>query len=1006
MSSDAGDNMDVDRAAELSTLERGDTEIELDQKYPNRPHNHSETLPFHSLYEQLFNPLNENKKRPTGPEANRRRHGPHSIQRQNPHELRRAIIERYISRWRKEVGNDVYPAFRLILPEKDRERAMYGLKEKVLGKMLVKVMKINKNSEDGFALLNWKLPGQNTASRMAGDFAGRCFEVISKRPMRTSPGDMTIGEVNDLLDQLAAAPREEVQLPVVRRFYSRMNAEELMWLVRVILRQMKIGASEKTIFDVWHPDAGSLFNVSSSLRRVCWELHDPAIRLENDERGVNLMQCFQPQLAQFQMHSIQKMIDKMGPTEEDATFWIEEKLDGERMQLHMITDRDHRGGKRFNFWSRKAKDYTYLYGDGFQDEKGALTRYLREAFEDGVENIILDGEMITWDPVEGASVPFGTLKTAALNEQRNPFADGHRPLLRVFDILYLNDQPLTRYTLRDRYRALEKSLKPVKGHFELHPHEEATTAAAIETELHKVVEEASEGLVLKNPRSAYRLNDRNDDWMKVKPEYMTEFGESLDCIIIGGYYGSGHRGGKLSSFLCGLRVGDDGSASQKSNPMKCYSFFKVGGGLTAMDYANIRHHTEGKWKRWDAKNPPTEYIELGGGDLQYERPDEWILPSDSVVICAKASSVTKTDQFRTNCTLRFPRFKRLRMDKSWETALSFQEFLELNASAEKDIKDRAFKIESGKTRAKPNSRKKPLTVSGYDALSRPAHYTGPQGQIFRGLNFFVLSDGLKPQKKTKAELEEMIRANGGQIYQTHTKAADTICIAEKNLVRVASIKKHGMVEILRPMWLFDCITQAQVDRSHGIRELVLPYEPERHLFFTPEVKEQDFAGNIDRFGDSYARDVDARELREIFSKMPSLDMVFERNAALEVSRRFDQELAEEETAGRMFAGCVIYFDSMVASPGAQQNLSSKPHQSSAVAQRLAEAISRFSDAKITDNIQDESTTHIIAHRDSNLAALRRAICPRSRIPAIIIMDWIEESWQAGTRLDEERFVAR
>ncbi len=66
--------------------------------------------------------------------------------------------------------------------------------------------------------------------------------------------------------------------------------------------------------------------------------------------------------------------------------------------------------------------------------------------------------------------------------------------------------------------------------------------------------EASEGLVLKNPRSIYRLNSRNDDWMKVKPEYMTGFGESLDCIIIGGYYGSGHRGGRLSSFLCGLRV--------------------------------------------------------------------------------------------------------------------------------------------------------------------------------------------------------------------------------------------------------------------------------------------------------------------------------------------------------------------------------------------------------------------------------------------------------------------
>ena len=171
---------------------------------------------------------------------------------------------------------------------------MYGLKEKVLGRFLVKIMKIDKHSEDGFNLLNWKLPGQNAVSRMAGDFAGRCFEVISKRPMRTVVGDLTISEVNDLLDKLSGASREDQQLPIMSEFYTRMNAEELMWLIRVILRQMKVGATEKTFFDLWHPDAESLFNVSSSLRRVCWELYDPSIRLESENRGVTLMQCFQP----------------------------------------------------------------------------------------------------------------------------------------------------------------------------------------------------------------------------------------------------------------------------------------------------------------------------------------------------------------------------------------------------------------------------------------------------------------------------------------------------------------------------------------------------------------------------------------------------------------------------------------------------------------------------------------------------------------------------------------
>ena len=704
--------------------------------FPNRPHNHSPTLPFHDLFLTLFNPLNDNKKRPTGPVVARKKQGPNGPANLSPHEVRRSIIERFISRWRKEVGDDIYPAFRLIIPEKDRDRAMYGLKEKTIGKLLVKVMKIDKNSEDGFSLLNWKLPGQSAASRMAGDFAGRCFEVVSKRPMRIRVGDMSIGEVNELLDRLSAAQKEENQLPIIEQFYERMNAEELMWLIRIILRQMKVGATERTFFDIWHPDAEALFNVSSSLRRVCWDLHDLSVRLEGEDCGIALMQCFQPQLAQFQMHSFQKMVDKMRPTENDTAFWVEEKLDGERMQLHMIEDDSVPGGKRFGFWSRKAKDYTYLYGCGFKDENGALTRHIEGAFNDGVRNVILDGEMITWDPEQDAMVPFGTLKTAALSEQRNPFSTGQRPLYRVFDILYLNGEALTSYTLRDRRRALEAGINSIHRRMEVHTYTEAHSAAEIEPLLRKVVAEASEGLVLKNPRSMYRLNDRNDDWMKVKPEYMTEFGESLDCVVIGGYYGSGHRGGKLSSFMCGLRV-DQNQIRQGANPMKCYSFFKVGGGFTAADYANVRHQTDGKWREWDPKHPPTEYVELSGGDLQYERPDVWIRPDQSVVLSVKAASITTTDQFRMGLTLRFPRFKRLRMDRDWTTALSVQGFLDLKSNVEKEKKEKEFKVDDGRKKRTKISRKKALVVAGNDEVVRTP-YAGPLTSIFAGLNFCKL----------------------------------------------------------------------------------------------------------------------------------------------------------------------------------------------------------------------------------------------------------------------------
>ncbi|KAL2221804.1 putative DNA ligase [Thermoascus aurantiacus ATCC 26904] len=1005
------DSDEVVEHDEVSDVAPPDTEKDLNEKYPNRPRNHSPTLPFHELLVTLFNPLNENKKKPTGPPAARRKAGPHGAGAVNltPQERRRDIIQRFISRWRRDVGDDIYPAFRLIIPEKDRDRAMYGLKEKVIGKLLVKIMKIDKNSEDGFNLLNWKLPGQTAASRMAGDFAGRCYEVISKRPMRTEYGNMLIEEVNEKLDELAAASKEEQQLPILAEFYRRMNPEELMWLIRIILRQMKVGATERTLFDVWHPDAESLFSISSSLRRVCWELHDPNIRLEAEERGVTLMQCFQPQLAQFQMHSFERMVERMRPTEEDPVFWIEEKLDGERMQLHMAPDDTIQGGRRFGFWSRKAKDYTYLYGNGLYDENGALTRHLKDAFADGVESIILDGEMITWDPEQDAPVPFGTLKTAAISEQRNPFSTGPRPLFRVFDILFLNGRDLTKYTLRDRRNALQKSIRPVHRRFEIHPYEEARSAAEIEPLLKKVVAEASEGLVLKNPRSPYRLNERHDDWMKVKPEYMTEFGESLDLIIIGGYYGSGRRGGALASFLCGLRV-YDAHVQKGANQMKCYSFCKVGGGFTAADYANIRHHTDGKWKEWDPKRPPTEFIELAGGDAQYERPDMWIKPEDSVVICVKAASVSVSDQFRIGLTLRFPRFKKLRMDKDWKSALSVQEFLDLKSNVEQEQKEKQFRVDDSRRKRVKRTTKKPLTVAGYEGETN-LEYLGPSGHVFDGLNFFIMTDCSTPEKKSKPELEQLVKANGGKIYQTNTAAPDTVCIGDRRTVKVASVQKGGKENIIRPLWLFDCIKQNQADA--GMPDFLLPLEP-RHMFFTREDQKEQIASNVDRFMDSYARDTTVEELKEILNQMGPVDHI----DPSRVSRLVEQlnAHAQEDSGdalgvspGWLFKGLTFYFHHPSSSSEVDSGSPSREREANSSRLRLATNVARFAGAGIASSLNDNSVTHVVVDADissTETSSLRGSLSKqlgKRKIPHLITVQWVEQSWEERTLLDEERF---
>ncbi|KAI4868435.1 ATP-dependent DNA ligase [Hypoxylon rubiginosum] len=964
---------------------------ELDSKYPNRPKNHSRTLFFSDLFQDIFNPLAANKKQP-GPNNARSKVGPHGRSKLSPQEYKRNVIERFISKWRSQTGNDFYPAMRLILPNSDRDRGMYGLKESNIGKLLVKLMRIDRNSEDGDAIIHWKNPRKPEAIRAAGDFAGICFYVLSKRPMLIEPGNMRIAEVNEMLDKLAAASGESEQLPIFETFYQRMNAEELKWLIRIILKDMKVGSTERTFLELWHPDAQNLFSVSSSLRQVCWDLYDPKFRLTDGQTNVGLMQCFQPMLCHYQMTaSFQKMVDKLNTSnrvEGDEEFWIEEKLDGERMQLHMVEDDDVPGRRKFRFWSRKAKDYTYLYGDSFEDKDSALTRHLKDAFAPGVRNLILDGEMIVWDPELDKVLKFGTLKTAALAEQRNHHNDNApRPVFRVFDILYLNDRPLTQYTLRDRRNALDKAVLGVPYRLEKHKYEKATSADTIEPMLRKIVSDASEGLVIKNPRSMYTLADRSDNWIKVKPEYMAGFGESVDVVIIGGYYGSGHRGGNIGSFLGGLRASEN-EIQAGANPETCLSFVKVGGGFRAEDLADIRHHTEGKWKPWDPKKPPSKYIQLAGGEKgQFLRPDVWIRPSESLVISVKAASAGESDQFAKGITLRFPRFRGLRLDLSWDSCLDVQGFLEMKARAEKENEEKDMKMEARRKRSAKRV-KREIVIAGQDA-NTPAVFEGPKTKVFEGLEFCVLTDCTDPFKKSKTQIETLVKENGGRISQRAAPGTGMLLIAEKKVVKVASLIKAGDVDFIKPKWILDCLAQRDKD-------FLLPFET-GHLFHATEATRRHAEDNVDEFGDSYARDLSLPELRQLLISIPKKEIL--------IGEPFNKE---------------EFLDQLIEHGHDMGNLRSYIFRGAKVHFAITDGVLPISCLKlqnwikygggvVEDDIDDRSITHVVVMGGDETSEMERAaevrsiISARRPVPRVVSRQWVEDSWKNCTTVDEERY---
>eukprot|EP00882_Tetradesmus_deserticola_P022087 GHRQ01023970.1.p2 GENE.GHRQ01023970.1~~GHRQ01023970.1.p2 ORF type:complete len:194 (+),score=88.19 GHRQ01023970.1:149-730(+) len=134
---------------------------------------------------------------------------------------------------------DIFQIFRLLLPAEDTERVRYGLKEDSLARVLVEAVGINAESASAKAAKNWKKGNFN-----AGNFpevmehfllSGACLVNDDQRAKATS-----VAEVNSLLDRLAQADKKEQQAAVMRQLFACCSARQVKWLLRVIVKDLKV----------------------------------------------------------------------------------------------------------------------------------------------------------------------------------------------------------------------------------------------------------------------------------------------------------------------------------------------------------------------------------------------------------------------------------------------------------------------------------------------------------------------------------------------------------------------------------------------------------------------------------------------------------------------------------------------------------------------------------------------------------------------------------------------
>ncbi|KAI5479349.1 DNA ligase [Pseudohyphozyma bogoriensis] len=698
---------------------------------------------------------------------------------------------------------------------RDTRRRTYHLKEQKLAKAYVLALDLPPTSADALKLTNWKVP--TAEDRAAGEFSTVAYDVIATRStVTTAHGDMTVDEVNAALDKLSVAganvrsdgqkrPIGQEHARILKECFQRMTATELKWMTRIILRDLKIGLGERGVFAAMHPDAMEFFNTCSDILRVCWKLYDPNMRLPQEDQFVKPGSVFRPMLCQRNARNLNDIVKKMkqgrprddGKQEERSRedpfyyanneFILEEKLDGERIQLHKI-------GNTFQYHSRKAQNYTHLYGANANE--GSLTPFIADLFNSELEETILDGEMLVWDPELNKHVPFGTLKTFASKCQFGPFDP--RPCFKVFDILFIKtnrgEKNLIGQSLSERRKILHKLVQQKPGVLEITTVFKASLSEHISDHLRKILEARGEGLVIKNPSSKYILGGRESTWIKVKPDYMDELGETVDAVVVGGYWGQGNRAGRHSSFMVGLR--NDDLPYVNGQPV-FMSFAKVGSGFNLEAYNTIKETTKGKWIDFDRKKPST--IPAWFKTVS-EYPDQLIAPSDSFVVTIKAAEIVGGAEYGAGMTLRFPRAQRMRTDMDMLEAMDIDQVRGFRTTGTKRSFGNDLRGKNKKTKRAPGA--KALYISA------PVVGLVSKGDLFKGMKFYVHK--LTPNKNDKTpldkpDLEILIEEHGGDYSQRIPERSPSSMVVADEFTGIKSKKGAKESDIVSPQWVLESI---------------------------------------------------------------------------------------------------------------------------------------------------------------------------------------------------------
>lgn len=784
-------------------------------------------------------------------------------------------------------GGDLYPLMRLLLPQLDRERT-YNLKEKKLAKIYVDVLGMASASKDAQKLEHFNDP-TIVDSKSVGDFAAVLYEVMLYRGSGGDKAQKTLQDVNELLDALIRADSNTARRKVIMQLSTEFPANEQKWIIRIVLKDLKVGLRHERVLNFLHPDAMEMYNHTNDLHKVCTDLRNSAVR-------------YVPQLEPFQVFSpmLAKRVafgECISAINADA-FVMEPKLDGERITCHIK-------GKEVQFISRNGINYSETYGP-------AMAPYVLSQLEPGLD-YILDGEMMVWDNTEYRLREFGLLKNVA-NAIRNGEVTNRWLCYVVWDIVYVGGGDKAEKLIREAFKGpgevsavmglplharrklLLRVLTPLDHRITIieqtlvnaqSPKERHDLVMA---EVDRQVSNGGEGVIMKDLNAHYMCGEssrKTKKWLKLKPDYAGMTTE-LDVLIIGGFYGTGRRrSGNVSTFLLGVLAHslDEHGAAEAVKPgatcPKVYSFAKVGTGYNLEELDQMRQELDPYWKPWDDDNIPDH---LNGWKPQKNdlKPDVWIDPRHSKILEVYGFELTFTTLYQTGLTIRFPRCKAIRNDKEWYQCMDLQD---LNAARGSLSSKRAAEVALGQKAAAKRAPKRQVIrakrASGVLAEYSQAALDGLEQEqdVFGGKEFCVLPgkypapspavlsaipSGIVGEHATlmsKQTVEKLLHSFGGTIVQNPIVESTSLVVAAGDAgFKVANLKKQGLFNIVHIRWVLGCLEHSRL----------LPLKASDFIFAT-EAKRELLAKEYDCHGDHLTQHIDPDALRRIMQELAKND---------------------------------------------------------------------------------------------------------------------------------------